>query len=167
MFLSPNCIIIMLSKIAQLIPTLLFIYSIVKYIETNDIMYIYLLIGQVINEYINVHIKRRLSKTSIQYFLRPKTEYDCDFPHEKKTNPIGMPSGHSQQVSFFVSALYFYEGKKWTFGKKIAMLALMCVQGYHRYTTGCHTVPQIGVGLGTGILFARIYTIMMPIPEES
>ena len=77
---------------------------------------------------------------------RPK---DCE-PYLKKT--YGMPSGHSQNVSFATAFVWFEMNR---FQQMIFALLVVTTM-VQRVVTNCHTIPQVFAGVTVGTLFGFI-----------
>lgn len=121
-----------------------------------------------ISDLINLIIKYslRLYDTNNKLWIRPNPPTTgCGlFPHCSITNQIptiGMPSGHSQMISFAFSfwIIYIwnsnskYMSKKWKIGATIIFYLLSTLIMYSRVYEGCHTKLQVFVGYILGTIF--------------
>lgn len=129
-------------------------------------------------------IINQIIKLTFQYYdadnilwARPNPpKFGCGlFPYcssSKKITDIGMPSGHSQMISFALSfwLMYIWQSKNicklWKIFVSIFFSIISILIMYSRFYEGCHTKLQIligsVIGLSLGILSNFIINKYMP-----
>ena len=147
------------------IPIITFIIG----IATNNIYLIYLFIGLILSGIINLAIKFTLkilfpNKLIVPILYRPQTAISCGASYNNKdySNEIGFPSGHSQNIWFFVTLLILNMNNNQPI-KTIFLIFVAISTSFSRlgYFTSighaCHTPLQVLCGSLLGISLANVY----------
>lgn len=137
-------------------PYILFIVSLFLTLSQKA-LFLYILMGYFVNNSINHSFK--------QYFheQRPSPLYThiTLFGEEQKmpvqeleNRKYGMPSGHSQQVWFFVTFMYLALKNMWV---NILFFLIACITSVQRVVYKNHSTKQVIMGAIFGIVVAYFY----------
>ena len=127
---------------------------IVSMISLVDYKYIELTLGIILNLILNIIFKWiTLYIPFIPDRYRPKNAKGCDACLDDRdcSHEIGMPSGHSQLIWFFV--IYLWSLKP-NLLNALILFPIAIYISLSRYYTNCHTLGQIMVGGFLGILIS-------------
>ena len=159
--------------IARAYPRLVLLTSIIMYMYTQNIDFIFLTLALAVNDMFNGILKHKLFKPImgnkkwpiLGYGKRPKGAKNCGII--AKSPPVipksyGMPSGHASTALFFSTYLirYLLDGN---FSKNIEIIGILILTliafgiMYSRVYLKCHTVQQVILGGLLGTTFGSMY----------
>lgn len=109
---------------------------------------IWFILGAVLNKVSNEYMKTVLAEKRP---AEPQKFLETDKFVGAKTN-FGLPSGHTQGVSFMTAYAYFMKKEHAT-----GYLLLNAIVAYERFIYRNHTLFQLGMGLAIGTSFAYLW----------
>jgi|TARA_B110000008_G_scaffold259023_1_gene278472 membrane-associated phospholipid phosphatase len=156
-----------ISGILRAYPVIMMYSTVLLYIMTSDLDFLYLLMMLFLGEGINHTLKYKVLKPIFGDHIpilgqgsRPAGAKDCGIflsKKEKKLTSYGMPSGHSQNSALFATFLILKllgEGINISLIIKIAIIGGLSLSVMaSRWIFNCHTVGQILIGATLGIFF--------------
>lgn len=131
----------------------LMFYPVMQYIATLEIIYFYILVGEILCQ-IAIKITRHFPWDG-PIVRRPPAAEKCDvFCRDGNVgHKLGMPSGHMTLTTYIVTCFYLLNpsiAKLW-FG-----IIMIIAMGISRYYKACHNLPQIIAGFLFGGFVAWI-----------
>ena len=158
-----------INGILRAYPIIMIYSTMILYIMTSDLDFLYLLIVLWIGEGINYNLKYNFFKPLFGDNIpllgrgaRPYAAKNCGLflskKQKKKLTSYGMPSGHSQNsalfATFLILKLLSNEVTNVSSYIKMAIIAGWSLSVMvSRWVFKCHTVQQIIIGAGLGIFF--------------
>ena len=169
-----------INGILRAYPIVMMYSTMMLYIMSSDLDYLYLLIVLWIGEGINYNLKYNFFKPifgdNIPFLgrgARPYAAKDCGLflsrKQQKKLTSYGMPSGHSQNIAMF-STYMILKLLNSTISNNIKTIGYIFFIGLTLYIMWsrvymiCHTVQQTIVGSSIGILLG--YSLFNVIRKE-
>jgi len=151
---------VLLSKLVDFLYSLGFFSELILVIIVSA--NIYTSYSDLIIFYIGLMLNSLFNQTLKPFFKSPRPSSPIKFLANEKmiqgSNQYGFPSGHSQNVFFALTYLYFtiYEFYPWIFiGGTIGIATI-----YERWAFRNHTVVQLLAGAFVGSLFAYVIILM-------
>ena len=130
-----------------------YVYPLVRFAETADVAYIFMLVGLFLTDYATKLVKDYTQYDDTDALKRPADARDCDFfcRNGECGGLPGFPSGHMAITAFFFTYLYLATqlgAFSWTY----AIVAGACVLlvAAARCQKDCHTLLQVVVGSAWG-----------------
>tara|TARA_B000000557_G_scaffold263889_2_gene267794 strand:+ start:127 stop:609 length:483 start_codon:yes stop_codon:yes gene_type:complete len=154
---------------ARASPLIINIIVLVDFIITKNLKKLFFLLFIIFNGGFNYIIKHFILKpilgnkehAIIGSGSRPKGAKNCGhFINNKKATTYGMPSGHSQNISLFVT-YYILELLDSIDSHKNILILLLIITGifimYSRVKFRCHTIQQVILGGIIGVAMGNIF----------
>ena len=160
-----------ISGILRSYPLILELSCFICYLITNNIELLYIGLGLFINSRINNILKYIILKPIFGNYIfgllgkRPDNAKNCGYfinYNENTVNTYGMPSGHAQSVTFFLSYIInkYLNSNFSSMFKLISIIIFsiitICVM-YSRIYFNCHTVLQVVIGGLIGLYLGNLY----------
>ena len=158
-----------ISGILRAYPIIMMYSTLLLYVMTSDMDFLYLLIVLFLGEGINFTLKYKFLKPIFGDHIpilgqgsRPVGAKDCGLflsskKSKKKITSYGMPSGHSQNSALFAIFLILKllgNGINISTIVKIAIISGLSLSVMvSRWVFKCHTVGQIAIGAALGTFF--------------
>jgi membrane-associated phospholipid phosphatase len=141
----------MFDEVKRASTLLIFFYIVIN--QNNQ-----LLVGYIFTYLFNAFLKNAIFKplmrdTIFPFFgsgLRPPGAKNCGLWSGEGELSYGMPSGHSQLITFFLTSQLLDNSLTWQTKNILILLSLYLL--YTRVELGCHTWQQVIVGALFGIL---------------
>lgn len=160
----------MIEKILIFVPYTIYQASLLAFIISGKIVYLYFtIVYMIFGELLNVLLKKGFSSIlPVSISSRPSicgnsTGLNCNgcgiFPTNNYNHTLGFPSGHAQMTAFACMfwTLYILESNHKNKYISIAILWLLTISVFiQRIYSKCHSVIQVSVGAIIGIIFALI-----------
>ena len=152
-----------LNEMERFIPILIFLYLIYKVIKNYSNRYE--LFGYILTDLSNRVLKNYVFKPMmgdntypiIGRGARPPGAMNCGFISTgKRSNSYGMPSGHTQLISYFLSYELLNSDENILYKILLTMVCIYMV--ISRIRLGCHTNQQVIMGSLFG--FGMAYSVM-------
>jgi len=159
--------------IARAYPRLVLLASIIMYMYTQNIDFIFLTLALAINDTFNGFLKHYMFKPImgnkkwpiLGYGKRPKGAKNCGIIAQSppvKAKSYGMPSGHASTALFFSTYLIRHLLDS-NFKKNVEIIGILILTliafgiMYSRVYLKCHTIQQVIMGGLLGVSFGSMY----------
>lgn len=154
-----------LSQLGYQGPNTLLLLILIMLFKTNQLtniyLYVYVIVWQITSHFINIVIKNTLQ------YPRPDSDKNENFKDLTPTidnyfsihKNFGMPSGHAQAVISELTFITLY------FKKPVITIISILQAGitlWQRYATRRHSINQLVIGSGIGIVFGLSFYKIIP-----
>jgi membrane-associated phospholipid phosphatase len=150
------------NQVIRLIIWGIIIISFVYAVILDSRLLAFLVVGLLALEVFIQGVKMGVEKVFGRNFItsRPKGAKDCGAfidCNNKKDDSMGMPSGHSMSIAFFVTFLILGSYSKKRYINYIIGILLIILVMSQRWWVGCHSLLQVIVGASIGIFLGWSY----------
>jgi membrane-associated phospholipid phosphatase len=116
-------------------------------------IFLLIILVTIYNNYVQNSLEKMFFKTYYDYKLIKRPHYICQNKSEKNNlKCAGMPSGHAETSTLFLTLLYFYE-----FIPIELCIFIIILVSIHRIITHAHTIIQVLFGILFGYAYAKLY----------